>query len=367
MKKQKPKRDEWFCRRVQLTQRSTVRDAGRRQHRQARNRLKLKPRQKTSVIPVPDQLLAETHEQRAKLATVIHSAMKVLRTSSSRVRFDFSKTKKLYPGGTLVFLAYLEVLLQTYPGRIQARCPPRSLAAQLMSHFGIAGALGISKEDSEPTADSVVNWRYVTGTVADGQKISSLLNDYRSISSADIPEGLYDVLAEALTNVRHHAYPKSSQQTIHPDLQRWWLFARYVEPNNGEKGNLYIAVYDVGVGIPSSMRQNLRNGELVLEKTDELLQWVGVQEKPHLEHLLLQRAVENPRSSTGLAFRGKGLPEMKDFVMGTESGRLYIISGDAQYSCIAETSVSKAFSCDNFFSGTLILWSIPLHAKEQHT
>lgn len=312
-------------------------------------------------MPVPVNLLAETAAQRGQLGKTLKSILTALSRPRTKVILDFSRTAKLYPGGTLVLLAHLELLLKSFRGRIGARCPPHSLAAQLLRHFGIADALGINAAGSRPRHESVVNWRYVTGTGADGEKISTLLRSYRDLTAAEIPEGLYDVLAEALINVRHHAYPEDSE--LPAAIQRWWLFARYVAPNGDHPGNLYIAVYDVGVGIQQSMREKLSKGEVVLETTDALFNLVGMGEAKSLEKLLLQRAVEHNRSSTGLSFRGNGLPEMREFVMSTKSGRLYIISGQAQYACAPAKSASACISCHNEFPGTLILWSIPLSPK----
>lgn len=259
-----------------------------------------------------------------------------------------------------MLLAHLHLLSERYPGRITARCPPRSLAAQLMNHFGIAGHLGITEHRNHPTHDSVINWRHCTGQTADGEKISLLLENYRTQTCADIPEGLYEVLTEALTNVRHHAYAPGS--SIPPKLQRWWLFARYDEPKDGSSGDLYVAVYDMGAGIPDTMKKRLQSGEIVLAKTDELFGWASQHPSKRLEKQLLQRAIEHSRSSTGQTFRGKGLPEMREFVLQTKTGSLCIISGSAQYVCRSTSSQSTCTS--EPITGTLILWGIPLQPKE---
>jgi hypothetical protein len=238
------------------------------------------------------------------------------------------------------------------------------MAAQLMHHFGVAERLGINLSTSTPNHEAVVNWDYKTGTQADGSAISEMIAGYRKFPHAEIPDGLYDVLTEALTNVRHHAYPSSDSTP--EELRRWWIFSRYVEPENDNPGVLFIAVYDLGVGIQNSMRSKLRKGEIALEATDELLGWSGWKgSKKKLERLLLERAVEHNRSRTGLSFRGNGLPEMKDFVLHTTTGRLYIVSGHGQYSCVAVNGSSACVGCDDQMPGTLILWSIPLQHRER--
>ena len=317
----------------------------------------------TSVLRMPENIMAETDEQRGKLMTVLVAALEALEKPHTKVRLDFSRTAKLFPGGTLVLLAYVELMLEFFPGRLSARCTPHSLAAQLLRHFGVADALRIDPASSVPRHPSVLNWRYVTGSTADGAKVSELIDSFRRVTTDEMQSGLYDVLSEALTNVRHHAYA-GAENFMPESLRRWWIFASYREPTNSGAGNLYIAVYDLGVGIQNSMRERLRRGELLLSAQDEIWRLVGLKKSRKLTKLLLERAVEHSRSRTGLRHRGRGLPEMRDFVMATESGRMHIISGGAQYSYSAGKMKGDTIVCNTRFRGTLLLWGIPLQPKE---
>lgn len=364
MRKQTEAREDWLRRRQIAIYAKELRNAGYR--KASRRRALYGARPQLSVIPVPQFLTAERESHREEIGKAIRAVKSALWRPRCKVRLDFSKTEKIFPGGMLLLLAHLQLLVERHPGRITARCPPRSLAAQLLNHFGIAEHLGISDRSSHPTHDSVIHWRFCTGTAADGQKIAELLEGYQKSTCTEIPEGLYDVLTEALTNVRHHAYSDSGSSRVPEPLKRWWLFSRYVEPQNTTPGNLYIAVYDVGAGIQSTMRQRLRSGEIVLAATDELFGWSGFRQgNKRLHRLLLQRAVEHSRTSTGEDFRGKGLPEMREFVLKTRTGKLYIISGSAQYVCSPTTTRSLCVSASESVSGTLILWSIPLQYKEE--
>lgn len=361
MKRLSEAKTRWLLRKQKLMRTKQSRRSG--SAKRLRRRLARSGAARLSVIPVPRYLTAERDSHRKEIHQTIRTVSSVLRTPGRKALLDFSRTEKIFPGGMLLLLAHLQLVLEKHPGRITARCPPRSLAAQLMNHFGIADRLGISARNSQPTHDSVINWRYCCGTAADGAKIAEVLQSYRESTCAEIPDGLYDALTEALTNVRHHAY--SVDSNIPDNLKQWWLFARYVEPRNGAAGNLYIAVYDVGVGIQTTMRRRLEAGEILLATTDELFGWTQWR-TPHrrLEKHLLLRAIEHSRTSTGKDFRGKGLPEMRDFVLKTKTGRLYIISGAAQYVCSPASTPSMCKANDERTDGTLILWSIPLQYKE---
>jgi hypothetical protein len=313
----------------------------------------------TAIIAIP-VLHAEKATSRQKIRQVLQSAWTALGKGNTRIKLDFSRTYKIFPGGMLLLLANVALMLEVYPGKVLAKCPPKSMAAQLLRHFGYADKLGVSPMTSQPSHDSVVMWRHVSGTHADGGAITQLLNDLKTDTNATIPEGLYEVLTEALINVRHHAYPKDTD--LPEALRRWWIFSRLDNPTPNESGNLYIGVYDVGVGIQTTMRQKLQKTEELLALAEDWSLW-GTWPTKHLEKRLLIEAVEHKRSSTGLTFRGNGLPEMKDFVTQTDSGSLSIISGHAQYTC--QTSAGgRGYQCDDHTVGTLILWSIPLKYKE---
>lgn len=315
------------------------------------------------VVRVPKNLASETEELRSKIQECVFAAMDGL-SAGRRIRLDFTATQKAFPGGMLMLLAYVELLLESFPSRISAVAPRGALITQLLQHFGFASRLNMNCGGARPSHESVVNWQFSTGTQADGEKITSLLDAYRQISGSEIPEGLNDVLAEALTNVRHHAYPAGDEDRP-ASLRKWWLFSRYTAPTKEKRGSLYIAVYDIGVGIQTSLRKKLKTGEIALDAADSLLEALKIGDANFTEQLLLKRAIEQERSSTGLAFRGNGLPEMRNFVMGTDSGRMYITSGRAQYTCIASTKKSEVFGCRTGLAGTLIVWAIPVSGPVQ--
>ncbi len=363
MKKLTDRRQEWLDTREAQKRRRALRNAGLARFYLYKNDDRLSRTFPIALIRVPKDLASETEELRFKIHDCVFAAMAALQ-DGRRVRLDFTHTQRAYPGGMLMLLAYLELMLESFPSRISAVSPRGTLITQLLQHFGFAERLSMNCGGIPPSHESVLNWRFSTGTQADGEKITALLDAYKAVSASEIPEGLYDVLAEALTNVRHHAYPVDDDTTPE-SLRKWWLFSRYTAPTAEKMGSLYIAVYDIGVGIQASLRKKLTAGEIVLDKADDLLEVLRIGDANHSERLLLKRAIEDERSSTGLSFRGNGLPEMRDFVMGTDSGRMYITSGKAQYTCIAATKKSEAFGCSSAIPGTLIVWAIPLGASEK--
>lgn len=115
------------------------------------------------------------------------------------------------------------------------------------------------------------------------------------------------------------------------ELQKWWLFARCEQPTCAAAGWLFIAIYDLGAGIPSTMRNQLKTGERLLDFMDTAKGVMFLGKGSALDQRLIKEAVEHKRSQTGQPHRGNGLPEMRQFAEGTKGGRLHIVSGHAQY------------------------------------
>lgn len=351
-------RQEWLDRRGRLSWRYSIKLSKTAK----RVSLRTKKRLQCCIIQVPKLLIGEKEEQRSLILNAISQIENRLFRGGYRIKLDFSRVEKIFPGGMLILLAALQRLTTLYPRRILARCPPQSLSSQLLNHFGLANALGVNPSLSKPKASSVLSWNYLTGTQAAGPEVTELLNKYRDNTNAEIPPGLFAVLTEGLTNVRQHAYTEESDAPA--ALRKWWLFARYDEPVDDQKGSLYIAIYDMGVGIPFTMRNKLKRKEVVIDLLDKAGKAISFSDGNALDRRLLQAAIEHKRSQTGQPHRGNGLPEMREFIDSTEGGRLHIVSGKAQYSIIRGKSEGHAEGFKQEFPGTLLLWGLPLRAKE---
>ena len=143
------------------------------------------------------------------------------------------------------------------------------------------------------------------------------------------------------------------------------MFSKCRAPQHDQPGELYLAFYDIGIGIQNSLRRNLVGaGEHALEAIDKLAATLGVGSGKLQDTQLLRIAVEHNRTTTGLPFRGKGLPEMKAFAASTTGGRLTMVSGFAQYNFRANSGPATVVRCEQTTVGTLILWNLPLTWKD---
>lgn len=315
---------------------------------------------KTAVLLVPSQLVAETENRRSTITDVILKLQAKL-SNGQKVKLDFTHVNQVLPGGMLYLIAHLQWLCDLYPNRIKAAVPPRSMVAQLLVHFGMAGRLKIDPIACAPKAKSVVQWQYRTGTQADGSPVRAALEEYRTKSSWTIPDDLYAVISEGIDNVADHAY--KLQTWLPAKWQQWWLFACLVEPSDDEPGGLYVALYDLGSGIPATMKTKLTLGEFALDVYDTVTRAFTL-DGTALEERLLHHAIERRRSSTGDDHRGRGLPEMRHFIENIPNGAMYVVSGTAEYRYITGKINGEIRGCRSRFPGTLLLWSMPLTTRE---
>ncbi|MDT8879426.1 hypothetical protein RSO68_08090 [Halomonas saccharevitans] len=161
---------------------------------------------------------------------------------------------------------------------------------------------------------------------------------------------LHGGLDEAITNVCHHAYPKNTR-TLKKD-QNWYLTGAFDKVTR----ELKIVFCDQGVGIPKSLPSS-KIWEKVLEWTSSL---PNVNRSKHAT--LLKAAMEVSRTSTNQSDRGKGLPDMKEFIRKRGAGYLAIMSGHGMYKLMVSNGqeTHKSDTLRLPVEGTLIIWRVQL-------
>ena len=60
-----------------------------------------------------------------------------------RVNVRFTRTNRLFPGGTLIFVSTLLRLAGQYPGRITVTYPKDEIVEELLQHIGFLAAFGL--------------------------------------------------------------------------------------------------------------------------------------------------------------------------------------------------------------------------------
>lgn len=161
---------------------------------------------------------------------------------------------------------------------------------------------------------------------------------------------LHGGLDEAITNVGHHAYP--SNCGVKNRNQNWYLTGAYDKSTK----ELKVVFCDQGVGIPASLPAS-KLWEHVLSHLSLL---PAAARQKHAT--LLKAAMEVDRTRTGESDRGKGLPDMKEFILQRGEGYLSLLSGFGLYKLTVENGVEYVKSETLRFPiyGTLIIWKAQL-------
>ena len=299
-------------------------------------------------LSAPEHFILNNVPDRELLITLIAKANQYLTDPRVKIKIDFSKTKKMNPCGTLYFMAQIDRLLMKYRGRVTCNYPNDEIVGQLLQHFGLLEKMGLPPKFTI-TAESVLPWHYVVGTKADTSKFSDLMQSYENELEKPMRLGLYDSMAEAVTNCAHHAYDEA--QRILPEEQKWWMFAQ-------KSGLLLtVAIYDSGIGIPESLRKK--------PELKDFIKGLNFRNRRSDKRLLLA-AVGSNKSSTKLPYRGLGLPEMLNFVQKNSEGGLLIHSNRGAFMYRADTANQSTGHYDKEIAGTLIQWTLPLIDGEQN-
>lgn len=333
----------YLRRRHNKKSRVLVRTARKARHERYLVSLRIFKKRSAVLVGAPTCFDLTTVSNRDVLLLFVDHLNKRL-NDGERVIIDFSPTVKLNPGGTLYFVANLDTLLHKFPGAIKCRLPKDEVVEQLFQHIGLLSKLG-RRPRLLITAENVVNWHHATGSDATTNAFKALLMQHSDAMGGLITRSsLYDCMSEAVTNTRKHAYPKSVK-----NLPNWWMFSQA----SGDA--LEVVICDLGIGIPKSLLVKPQMRDYFRK-----LFMVGRQASHDKE--LIKIATSTNRSSTGLEYRGKGLPQMLDFIKTADDGGFRVQSGSGSYTFSARSKKDKAFTYRRSIKGTIVQWTLKLQS-----
>ncbi|WP_181853663.1 hypothetical protein, partial [Klebsiella pneumoniae] len=196
----------------------------------------------------------------------------------------------------------------------------------------VAGKTKNNQESAEAREKIKNVLKYIKGTIYEGK-----------ISVSD-GQKLYAALTESISNVGLHAYSNETQfsEFIADIGKRWWILAHKVEEQ------LYLMVYDMGEGIP-----------VTLVKKD-FFTLIAQIFNPKTDSDKIYAAVQYGETRMNSQKHGKGLPDMKRYVVDNPEGQLHIFSGMGRYSYNAANNAEEQFDLPYSIGGTLIQWNVSL-------
>ena len=192
--------------------------------------------------------------------------------------------------------------------------------------------------------------RFRSSGLAVGELAQKLRKDLE-IVTGQIPgwRHLYRGIAEAMTNVRQHAYPANSKEKpVHGSIQKWWMFGAY----DADRRLLTCSFFDRGVGIPATLPV-----KYTWEKIRSALSRLGLG-LPEDDASLIAAATVIGRTSSDARHQGRGLADVMAFVERSEGGRVRILSRRGRY--LYDGGKKRTSLLPSPIGGTLIEWEMIL-------
>jgi hypothetical protein len=310
------------------------------------------------TIFLPNTLSVFSSSSREKLYILLRQLREV--PSTSKLTLDFSSLSKIKISAILVLFAHLEILLENNKNaRLIWIKPTDTTIDAKLSELGLWALLGEKYRPVEG-AIRICSVSSAQNQIDEKQPLRDAINYARNaITSYELPDSPEDTdnasfaaISESFTNVWQHAYAEDLQRN-HPTLinpskiQKWWIAQTHID------GQLFMAVYDVGVGIPFSTRRRPWYKSL---HSDILHTLKGM----NSDSRDIQTALAYGTSRYKQQGRGNGLPTMKRFVEINPNGELCIISGKGVYKYKSKDNREEFSNLDSSYPGTLIQWNIAL-------
>ena len=300
-------------------------------------------------ITCPEILsLNKNFDDVVKLIGEIRRASK--RHRNEKVEIDFKPIRKVAPAAALVLAAELFRWNRLRKSKLVV-VDVNDWDKKVRNHLeemGFFELLDVSPSFNEQIASTDTGTRYVkfaTGSKADGDTFVKWRTKYLD-PHIELPHKnlLFSAVTEAMTNVVHHAYPKSRTSVNH-----WWVSAAF----DLNQRRVRLLIYDQGIGIPETLP---RTHAKYLQRfaTLNLLDDHGK---------LIQQAHKLNRSSVNKD-RGFGLSDIKRYIEELDYAGIYRVKSlKGEY--IVEMSkrrnmTEKNRNSSKQLNGTLIEWDIRL-------
>jgi hypothetical protein len=324
----------WLERRSNLQNKKFIKSSNLKRHQKLSKFKSHRKLTNNSIckINAPQYIKYYAIKPQRKLLEKFFTSVELALDSGKKVFINLQSIDILFPCGLLLFLGHMQEWHKKYSEKISGNYPKNDLVEQMLQHVKIIQKLGL-KERKIINHEDVTRWYCLQGSSADATPIEPFLIKLQNILGEEQQVSLGSCITEAMTNVGHHAYSNTSDRP-------WWMFATI------NKESILIAFYDKGDSIPGTL----------LKKAEVYDHLVGRSLIPRYGDKGLLAAALGGRSSTKLAYRGKGLPEMLSFTKNNIDSELGIYSRYGSFRYTDSQEVSGKLT--NKINGTLVIWKI---------
>ena len=274
---------------------------------------------------------------------------------------DFTKTESISAAALVIIYAAIDVIRSSYSYKGSIRWSSIKSVDKLIKASNLQKLV-----ENKPIKYSFTPFKPLPIIHGIGSKYLDEIIDYieGSIYKNEMaPETEYvfgDAVSETINNVRLHAYPSEKD-----DNKSWWLLCQVVDQQ------LYLAIYDLGVGIPKTVLDKpwfFSSFEKIYPEEYEQLVKVSPELKRGGLKLLVPQKLEDSQmiglsmigdvTGTYKSKHGQGSKSIKALVEETDNGKLWIFSNKGLYIFEREAEKPELFKLPRKISGTLLQWNI---------
>lgn len=301
-----------------------------------------KKKLKKMVVDFPASIsLYKQNSRRALLMSIEH--MRTALTKGKRAHLNLSRITSLSPCGTIKLVSEIHSLLENSNARITCNLPRGRTEREMLEHLGVVKWLGQRKIGHLNNQKKVKDWMFFQGNKLNDISFSDLKPRINEVlKNTPLTDDLIGSVKEAIINVIDHAYQTSSDMTTAPVQTPWYIFVQV------RRDSIRMAVCDLGLGIPKSMRTTHTKYLQFLFSTSDHF---GLS----TQHKLISAALEYGKSRTKEENRGKGFTMMKETVQNSKDGFLAIYS-DQGFVRMNNIEAIESKDYDSSIDGTIILW-----------
>ena len=150
-----------------------------------------------------------------------------------------------------------------------------------------------------------------------------------------ISKSMYSTMIECMANTKNHAYKSLGG--------KWWLMAAYREQAKA----VHFTFLDNGITIPVTIKKNFK--EYVANIAGTILPVVQTTQ----DCKLIESALKGEfRTTTGMSYRGKGLPKIYQYSRNKNIENLAVVSRNGYIDLASATT----YDLNKKFFGTLLSW-----------
>ncbi len=303
---------------------------------------------KVETIVAPSEFDIVSSENRSVLMDFLDHLRKSFSCNHIiQIDIDFTNTEKFDANATLLFYAELQYLIQMRQSGLTVtyKAPINEKASAVLHQIGVHKICGGQDDINHAhNYEDVVHWRVAQGTLVDNSLCAPAIEKYEGQLAEPLINGLFRVLAEAMTNTIHHAYIDTREDKLNykPPKKNWWMFSQ------AKDNHLTVVFCDLGIGIPRTLPI----------KKPSLYRKLITFRKTHQDSEYIKIAVKYGTTRMGKAERGKGLGDMVNTITNLKSGTVQIISNRGFY--FKDETRVKTGNLTKSILGTLIYWRVPL-------